>query len=343
MDVLQDILNTDKLITIDDLHDDEIASDHSWGKPPWNRRSITALPLRDSDESKLRGHLVVTDTRSGNAVRFDPLVLNEFGATISEFLSGGISPSVDPPETALLRERQARERLVTELQRSNHQLEQFAYVASHDLQEPLRMITGFLGLLEAEYGQKLNAEAHEYIDFAVDGAKRMKEMINDLLHYSRVWSSTEAFIDIDTTTVFQFVRDEILSNHPNVEATIEYTDLPVVPGRHQQLKRLFSNLLVNAVQHSGDNPHIKVWSKERPDEYLFAVADQGVGVAAGQRERIFDLFVSNSIHSRHGGTGIGLAICTAIVNEHGGRIWVEPSPEGGATFYFTLSKHPAPS
>lgn len=204
------------------------------------------------------------------------------------------------------------------------------------------MVTGFLGLLEEDYGHRLDEEAREYIEFAVDGSRRMKKMINDLLAYSRLKSSNEPFIDIDTDAIFVNSRDEILNNHPDVEATITHQPLPVVWGRREQLHRLFSNLLVNALKHSGPNPQVEVWSEERSDDYLFAVVDHGVGIDKSQQERIFDIFVRGGQRPRHDSTGIGLAICTAIVEEHGGRLWVDSTPGEGATFYFTISKQVSP-
>jgi light-regulated signal transduction histidine kinase (bacteriophytochrome) len=228
--------------------------------------------------------------------------------------------------------------LVEELSRSNRQLEHFAYVASHDLQEPLRMVTGFLGLLVDEYASQLDEEAHEYIDYAVDGAKRMRHLINDLLAYSRVFSSDEPFVTVDTEHVFNAARDEVLRNHPEVEAIVSHEPLPKVRGRRQQLQRLFSNLLSNALQYSSESPRIEVWSKERDDDFIFALSDNGIGVELDQQERIFQIFVRGVDQPSEQGTGIGLAICTSIVEAHGGDIWVESAPGEGATFYFTLAK-----
>jgi light-regulated signal transduction histidine kinase (bacteriophytochrome) len=228
--------------------------------------------------------------------------------------------------------------LVEELSRSNRQLEQFAYVASHDLQEPLRMVTGFLGLLAEEYADKLDEDAREYIDYAVDGAKRMRHLINDLLTYSRVFSSDEPFVIVDIEQAFTETCDEVLRNHPESEAEVTHDKLPSVRGRRQQLQRLFSNLLSNALQYSKGTPHIEVSCKERDDDFIFAISDNGIGVELDQQERIFQIFVRGIDQPAEQGTGIGLAICTSIVEAHGGRLWVESSPGEGATFYFTLAK-----
>lgn len=202
------------------------------------------------------------------------------------------------------------------------------------------MITGFLGLLEDEYGDQLDDDARTYIGYAVDGARRMKHLINGLLAYSRVWSSEEPFVDVDVDHAFARAWEQCLDDYPQTTATITDRLALTVRGREQQLQRLFHNLLSNALHYAGDDIYIEVAGREREDDYLFYVRDDGIGVAEDQRERIFDIFVRASKQSPHEGTGIGLAICASIVQEHGGNIWVEPTAGGGATFFFTLAKRP---
>ncbi|QDG50932.1 PAS domain S-box protein [Persicimonas caeni] len=234
------------------------------------------------------------------------------------------------------------EHLVEELSRSNRQLEQFAYVASHDLQEPLRMVTSFLTLLDEEYGGQLDADADEYIGYAVDGARRMKAMINDLLEYSRVRRSDEPFTDVDLDALVETVGADLQAAHPDVAVSLTHDLLAEVRGRRGQLERLFTNLFSNAVKYAGSgSPHIHVSCTRLDDEWRIAVEDNGIGIPPDQHERIFDVFVRGRTTRQTPGTGIGLAICATIVEEHDGRIWVESDSAHGSTFYFTLSRNHA--
>ncbi len=241
----------------------------------------------------------------------------------------------------LVEARRARRLAATqrrELKRSNQQLEQFAYVASHDLQEPLRMVTGFLDLLEDEYADKLDDDAREYIEFAVNGARRMKSLIDGLLEYSRMWSSEAPFADVDTGAVLREVRDQITKNYDDLDITIELNDpLPVIPARREQMHRLFTNLLTNAVKYSDGDPTVEVMCQREGNYLHFSVSDSGRGIPERQQKRIFDIFVSGPDQSRHENSGIGLAICKAIVEEHGGEIWVDSTPGAGSTFHVTIS------
>ena len=231
------------------------------------------------------------------------------------------------------------ERTVEQLERSNEQLQQFAYVASHDLQEPLRMVSSYVDLLASEYGDELDDEADEYIDFAVDGAKRMQAMIDALLEYSRVHTEGESFEEVDAEAVFdRAVRDlELLIAER--EATVTNDDLPRVVADEDQLGQLFRNLLSNAVEHGDDGddpPTVHVSGAEREDAVVFSISDDGPGIPSDQQERVFELFEQSDRDD--GGTGIGLAICQRIVNRHEGDIWVESTPEEGATFHASFPK-----
>lgn len=244
-------------------------------------------------------------------------------------------------ESEIDRQRAQLAELVDDLSQSNQQLEQFAYVASHDLQEPLRMITGFLSLLAEEYEGELDEAADEYIGYAVDGAKRMKAMINALLAYSRVRRNDDPFVPVDLDGLVEVVARDIIAANPDADVHVTCGELPTVFGRPDQLERLMTNLFSNAVKYAGARSvQIHVDCQPTPDEWIISVADSGMGISADQHERIFEVFVRGTASREIAGTGIGLAICNTIVEEHDGRIWVESEPAAGATFLFALPKHP---
>lgn len=228
-------------------------------------------------------------------------------------------------------------RMATELARSNADLEQFAYVASHDLQEPLRMISSFTQLLAEEYHGKLDADADDFIDFACDGARRMQQMIQDLLDYSRIGRCETAYEATDTGAVVGEVLDALCVTIAESGAVINQHSLPTVRADHTQLARVFQNLLGNAMKfRSNGKPEIDIGAEHRDHEWMFWVRDNGPGIDPQYAERIFMIFQQLQSQSVHGGTGIGLAICKRIVERDGGRIWVESAPGKGSTFYFTI-------
>jgi PAS domain S-box-containing protein len=224
-----------------------------------------------------------------------------------------------------------------ELKRSNQELKQFAYVASHDLQEPLRMVSSFTQLLERKYKDELDEEALEYIDFAVDGAKRMQLLINDLLAYSRVNTEGGELEDVD----FEKVLDEVLFNLEILikenQAVITRDPLPKICADHRQMVQLFQNLITNGLKYRSDEtPQIIISAQKEDKHWLFSVADNGIGMDPQYRERIFQIFSRLHTHDEYEGTGIGLAIAKRIIVRHGGRIWVESELGEGSTFYFTI-------
>jgi PAS domain S-box-containing protein len=233
--------------------------------------------------------------------------------------------------------REAQEELeaqMAELQASNERLQQFAYIASHDLQEPLRMVSSYMGLLESEYRDELDEEAQEYIDFAADGADRMQAMIDGLLEYSRVQTEGEEFSSVDATAALEDALQALELRIDEANATVSHGTLPAVEADESQLSQLFQNLVENAIDHCEEGVHVEIDAERRGDEIQFSVSDDGRGVPESQQDRIFELFASGE--RGDGGTGMGLAICERIVSRHGGEIWLE-SPEGeGATFYWTL-------
>ncbi|MGV8058508.1 MAG: PAS domain S-box protein [Smithellaceae bacterium] len=224
-----------------------------------------------------------------------------------------------------------------DLARSNADLEHFAYIASHDLQEPLRMVASFTELLARRYKGKLGQDADEFIAFAVDGANRMKQLINDLLAYSRVGTSGKTFATVDCAVVFQHAVANLAVAIEESHATVKSDPLPTVMGDDVQLTQLFQNLIANAIKFRGqDNPVIEVSAGKQSGKWLFSVRDNGIGIEQQHFERIFDVF--QRVHNRkeYPGTGIGLAICKRIVEKHGGRIWVTSEFGRGSAFSFTL-------
>ncbi|WP_247729662.1 PAS domain-containing sensor histidine kinase [Halovivax limisalsi] len=229
------------------------------------------------------------------------------------------------------------ERLVGELEESNERLEQFAYAASHDLQEPLRMVSSYLQLIECRYGDNLNDEAQEFLDFAVDGADRMREMIDGLLQYSRVETEGVPLEPVALNDVIADVQQDLGVQISESNADIEVEELPRVMGDGSQLRHVFQNLLSNALQYSGDDsPRVHIAAERNGQEWLVSVEDEGVGIEPADQDRVFEVFQRLQPRDDSGGSGIGLALCDRIVERHGGDIWVESEPGEGATFLFTL-------
>jgi len=235
-------------------------------------------------------------------------------------------------------------RQTQELARSNAELEQFAYIASHDLQEPLRMITSYLQLLERRYSNKLDADADEFISYAVDGANRLQRLISDLLAYSRVNTRGKPFELVDCVVVMQHVLLNLKVAIEESGAAVTHDALPQVMGDSRQLVQLFQNLIGNAIKFRADQPpqvHISVQQQENHSHgeaasWVFAVQDNGIGIEPRYFDRIFLIFQRLHNREEYPGTGIGLAICKKIVERHGGQIWVESELGKGSTFRFTI-------
>ncbi len=224
-----------------------------------------------------------------------------------------------------------------ELARSNADLEQFAYVASHDLQEPLRKVSNFCQLLERQYSDGLDERGHQYIDFAVDGARRMQTLINDLLEFSRVGRTTEQFTTVDMNSVVGEAIAELEDVADLAEQPVHVEALPSVWGDHRLLVTLIRNLIGNALKYrSEQKPQIRL-SAEKDDGFAtFAISDNGIGIDPQYAERIFVIFQRLHLRDQYGGTGIGLAMCKKIVEFHGGHIWLDTNHRPGAKFRFTL-------
>lgn len=230
-------------------------------------------------------------------------------------------------------------KLNEELLRSNKELESFAYVASHDLQEPLRMVTSFTQLLSQQYEDKLDERAHEYINFAVEGSQRMYELLNGLLAYSRIQTKGKPFSLVDLNTVLENVTKNLSLQIKESNASIEIDKLPEVFADENQMIQLFQNLISNSIKFSLESPRIYITSVFENGNFVFSVKDEGIGIESQYFDRIFKIFQRLNPRDQFKGTGIGLAICRRIIDRHEGNIWVESVPEKGSTFFFTIPKN----
>jgi signal transduction histidine kinase len=226
---------------------------------------------------------------------------------------------------------------VTDLKRSNDELAQFAYIASHDLQEPLRMVASYVSLLSRRYQGRLDPQADEFIAFAVEGSRRMQQLINDLLSYSRITTKGKPFQSVDVEVLLERVLQIMQITLRERRAEVTHDPLPRVTGDPIQIEQLFQNLISNGIKYcKADVPAVHISVKRTDGEFLFSIRDNGIGITAEHHENIFGIF--HRLHSReeYGGTGIGLAICRKIVERHGGKIWLESEGSGGSTFFFTM-------
>ena len=229
------------------------------------------------------------------------------------------------------------EETIDRLEESNRRLEQFAYAASHDLQEPLRMVSSYLQLIESRYGDELDEDGEEFLAFAVDGADRMRDMIDGLLAYSRVETQGDPIEPVDLDSVLESVLADLQLQIEETDAEITTDTLPRTEGDAAQLRQVFQNLLSNALEYSGDEPpRVSVDAERRGREWVISVHDEGIGIDPDDQERVFEVFQRLHSRKKYSGTGIGLALCQRIIERHGGEIWVDSEPGEGATFSFTL-------
>lgn len=229
-----------------------------------------------------------------------------------------------------------------ELERSNADLQQFAYVASHDLQEPLRMVASYTELLAKRYADKLDENAREFIDFAVDGATRMQSLINDLLSYSRVQTQGHPLQRTDAEKALELSLKDLAHAVQENAANVTHDELPEVTADPTQLRQVFQNLIGNAIRFRREDlpPEIHISADRNARSWRFSVRDNGIGMEPGETSRIFTIFQRLHTRAEYPGTGIGLAICKRIVERHGGEIWVKSAPGEGSTFYFTIPDRP---
>jgi len=248
-------------------------------------------------------------------------------------------------EKSLRDQRQRAEedlaRKVEELARSNRDLEQFAYVASHDLQEPLRMVAAYTQLLAERYRGKLDENADKYIGYAVEGALRMQTLILDLLAFSRVGRTEPGRKNGDCNGALKIAMANLQTAIGESGAVITYDELPSVAVDQSQLVQLFQNLVGNAIKfRAAEAPVIRVSAEKQDSSWLFSVADNGIGISPQYQDKVFVIFQRLHTREEYAGNGVGLAICKKIAEYHGGRIWVESEPGCGATFHFTLPVRP---
>lgn len=223
------------------------------------------------------------------------------------------------------------------LEKMNRELQQFAYISSHDLQEPLRVITNYLQLIERRFADQVNDELKEYITYVIQSAKRLQNMIDDLLTYTRIDTKESAFNKMNVGTAVKNAMKTLHMEIANTGAIIEYNNLPDICADSAQLSLLFVNLLGNALKFKRKDvtPHIRISANKESNEWVFAVSDNGIGIDLQFKHKLFIIF-KRLVGREYPGSGIGLAICNKIVERHGGRIWVESELEKGATFYFTI-------
>lgn len=227
-----------------------------------------------------------------------------------------------------------------DLERSNQDLQQFAYAISHDLQEPLRMITSFLNLLEKRSREKLDENDLEYIAFAVDGADRMREMIDGILRFSRVSTRGDEFVSFSSQAACRNAVENIMMMIEESGAKVRFEDLPEMKGDELQITQVFQNLISNGIKfNQSDPPEVTIRAEVSPEEYIFSIQDNGIGIRPEDQERIFNIYQRLHTRDEYPGSGVGLTICKRIIQRHQGAIRVESSPGEGSTFYFSIPKN----
>jgi PAS domain S-box-containing protein len=319
------------------LPEDVIGKHISILAPKHLKDEISELIEKVKQGKKVRHHETIRLKKDGKlinvSVTLSP-ILDTSGNTV------GIS-TIARDISELKRREEKLESTMNDLKRSNKELQQFAYVSSHDLQEPIRMVTLYSQLLEKRYKDRLDDDANDFIEFIVDGAYRMKHLIDDLLVYSRVTSQIKEFEYINLETVLSTVISNLSVTIQENNAKIIHDPLPTASADPTQIGQVFQNLITNAIKFQGKNTpeiHISVQKQRYYKEWIFAVKDNGIGIERRHQERIFEVFKRLHTREEYPGTGIGLSIVKKIIKHHGGQIWVESEPGKGSTFYFTIPK-----
>lgn len=230
------------------------------------------------------------------------------------------------------------EKLNEDLLKINKELEIFAYVASHDLQEPLRKIASFTELLEKRYSENLDERGLKYMGYITGGARRMQQLISDLLQFSRVGTRSKPFTEVNMNEVMRIVQENLALVIQEKDAKIDYADLPMILGDEMQLIQVFQNLIDNGIKFCLNAPQIRITAESRKNNWLFSIQDNGIGIDTEYADKIFVIFQRLHDREEYRGTGIGLAVCKKIIERHKGRIWFDVQPGIGTTFHFTISK-----
>jgi light-regulated signal transduction histidine kinase (bacteriophytochrome) len=274
-----------------------------------------------------------------NATRKDGVWINMTGRPLAGGKGGAVASFRDVTFAKVAADALAAKS--EDISRSNRELEQFAYVASHDLQEPLRMVASYVQLLARRYKGKLDSEADEFIAYATDGAKRMQQLINDLLGYARIGQGHVVYQPIECQEVFDQVVESLDEKIREAGATLTHDALPQITANETQIIQLFQNLIENAIKFKSEEPpRIHVSAQAKKKQWIFSFSDNGVGIAPEYKDRVFVIF--QPLHNREAypGTGIGLAICKKIVEQHAGQIWVETKPRKGTEIRFSWPRNP---
>ena len=308
------------------------------GKPTFDQIPLQYREeIMDRNVRRRRGEIVPNEYETYGIRKDGSVFPMHVAATQINLVDGQATVAFFIDITDIKKAEQALARKSEDLQRSNDELERFAYVASHDLQEPLRMVTSYLQLIERRYRDKLDPEGIEFIDYAVDGSNRMKRLINDLLTYSRVGTKGKEFIPVECNKIMDNVLGSLKISIQEAGANVVVHPLPVVQADGMQMEMLFQNLIGNALKFRGTQPPIvEVKADRKEDHWEFAISDNGIGIESKYLEKIFVLFQRLHTSQEYPGTGIGLAISKRIVERHGGKIWVESKPGEGTSFFFTI-------
>jgi len=310
------------------------------------KESSPDVILLDIMMPKMDGYEVARRLKEDEATKIIPIVmvtaLKEVGDRVKALEAGATDFLTKPVDRTEVRARVSSLVQVKdyqeELNRSNKELEQFAYVVSHDLREPLRMVTSFAQSLEKRYKEKLDKTADEYINFIVDGAARMQRLIDDILLYSRVSTRAKPFEPVEMENILMTVLSNLSVAIDEAKADITSDLLPAINADTSQMGQVLQNLIANAIKFSkpGERPAVHISARKENKEWVFSVKDNGIGIDPELFGRLFVLFQRLHTQDQYPGTGIGLAVTKKIVERHGGRIWIDSKPGEGATFFFSI-------